>query len=215
MRRPVLLTLVVLGMLISLIGSTGLFAALTDTARTGTNSVDSAELASSADIQLADAADGPDGVACGTFSENLETAFITASDVENGWVLQQYFCIRNIGSQSVSLSAIADELTDVDTFCTGDEEEYDDATCGGGLAGELSGVLQVGYSVVDCETGVWGYIPMTLAANATAEAGLGDLAAGAEGCYWLTVYYSSSDADAVQAAQSDTVTWRFEFIAEA
>jgi hypothetical protein len=53
MRRSVLLTVAALGGLVSLIGGAGLFSALTDTARTGTNSAESAALAGSADIQLA------------------------------------------------------------------------------------------------------------------------------------------------------------------
>ena len=55
MRRSALITLAALGGLICLIGGTGLFAALTDSARSGTNSLESGALAGSADIQLSNA----------------------------------------------------------------------------------------------------------------------------------------------------------------
>ena len=55
MRRSVLGSLAALGVVVCGLGGTGLFAALTDTARGGPNSVESAPLAGSADIQLADA----------------------------------------------------------------------------------------------------------------------------------------------------------------
>lgn len=222
MRRSVLVTLVVLGSLISLIGSSGLFAALTDTARTGTNSVSSSGLAASADIQLATATGSVGGVVtCGTFSEDLSSGFFSISDIEADSVgFEQYFCIKNVGSQSVSLSAMTDELTDLDTACTGDEAEYD-LTCGKTFSGndqvgELSANLYVGYSTLDCSAASYLYSPKILATNATTAEALGDLAPGTTGCFYLVVYYpGGTAANAVQAAQSDTVTWRFKFIAEA
>ena len=41
MRRPVLLTLAAVGGVIVLLGGTGIYAALSDTARSGTNSIES------------------------------------------------------------------------------------------------------------------------------------------------------------------------------
>jgi hypothetical protein len=220
MRRPVLVTLVVLGSLISLIGSTGLFAALTDTARTGTNSVDSAAEASSADIQLATATADTLTVTCGaTFSENLTAGFFTVSDVAPGYNNLALFCIRNVGTHPVSLFGTADELTDLDTACTGDEALYDTTTCGGDLAGELSDVLMVEYRAFDCTYSAM-FNPglgSTLRANATTAINFDtELAVGATECYAAVIQYpDTTAADAVQAAQSDTVTWRFEFTADA
>ena len=73
MRRPFLLTVTALGLVVCLVGSTGLFAALTDTAATGTNQVTTPGLASSADIQLAFDEGTPGSPTCGAFSDDLAT----------------------------------------------------------------------------------------------------------------------------------------------
>lgn len=218
MRRSSLSTLALLGALICLIGGTGLFAALTDTARTGTNTVDSAALAGSADIQLATAVMDPfPAITCGSFSEDLATGFFTASDVQPGYGDIEFFCIKNVGSQTVTLSGMADELTDVDFACTGDEGILGDATCGNNGAGELSDVLVVSYIVYACATGGGSGQGIVLRANATAQVALpGTLAAGATACLSVDIVYpATSPAAAVQKAQSDRVTWRFKFTAQA
>jgi hypothetical protein len=116
MRRSALVTVSVLGGLVCLLGGTVLFSALQDTARTGTNSVESATLAASADIQLARGTFGAGGITCGTFSEDLTTGLFTATGVSPGYQtsIDEFFCIKNVGSQQVTLSALADELTDLD-----------------------------------------------------------------------------------------------------
>jgi hypothetical protein len=219
MRRSVLTTVAALGALVCLIGSSGLFAALTDTARTGTNTVDSAGLAASADIRLATATLGgdPTTVTCGTFAENLTTALFTVSGAEPSATAldEKYFCISNVGSQSVALAALADELADIDTGCTGDEALYD-TTCGGNAAGELSGHLLVSYLTVSCATGTGTGSATTLNANGTTPVGLGSLAPGVTGCYLVRIFYrDTTTPDDVQRAQSDRSTWRFKFTAQA
>src|SRR5687768_8455147 len=99
MRRSVLLTLAALGGLVSLLGGAGLFSALTDTARTGTNSAESAALAGSADIQLAAGSFNAGAIDCGTFSEDLASGFFELTDLTPGFISQgRNFCIRNVGS---------------------------------------------------------------------------------------------------------------------
>lgn len=215
MRRSALLTVAVLGGLVSLIGGTVLYSALQDTARTGTNSVESAALGASADIQLATWSVG----ICGAFSEDLTTGLFTVTGVSPGYGSPSGFvCIKNVGSQSVTLSVLADELTDVDFACTGDEALAGDTTCGGDLAGELSSVLQVGYSGVDCTTAAAfpGGALRVLKANETTPHPFGTLAAGATGCFQVDLSYFTDTANtAVQTAQSDRATWRFKFTAQA
>jgi hypothetical protein len=126
------------------------------------------------------------------------------------------FCIRNVGSQSVTLAALVDDLTDVDVACTGDEALHGDASCGDNLDGELSDVLNVHYVVLPCD----GTLPggparstSNLKANATvANSVLGTLAAGAIGCFMVEITYPSEIAG-MQQAQSDRATWRFAFTA--
>lgn len=217
MRRSALSTVAVLGSLVCLIGGTVLFAALQDTARTGTNSVDSAALAASADIQLARATFNAGTIDCGTFSEDLSTGLFTVTGVSPGYSSQSEFvCIKNVGSQQVTLSALSDELIDVDFACTGDEALHGDTTCGGDQAGELSGVLRVGYETVACATASGSGASVVLKDNATTPYALGTLASAATGCYSMRILYPSSTTNtAVQTAQSDRATWRFKFTAQA
>lgn len=229
MRRSVLLTLAALGALVSLIGGAGLFSALTDTARTGTNSAESGALAASADIQLATAnvVPGPLGelghIQCGTFAENLTTGLFTVSGVGPGYssdTTPTYLCVRNVGSQSVALGFGADELVETDFACTGDEALNGDLTCGGDQAGELGGVLQASLTkLVQCEQGV----PLSehgnqLSGLAAAPTSLGSLNPGGTECFSASLRtppITSVAANDLQRAQSDRVTWRFRFDAQA
>jgi hypothetical protein len=217
MRRSALVTVAVLGGLVCLLGGTVLYSAIQDTARTGTNSFESAALGASADIQLATATLANGTIICGTFSEDLTSGLFTVTGVSPGDPnTSAFFCIKNVGSQQVTLSGLADELTDVDFACTGDEAASGDATCGGDQAGELSSVLTVGYVKGPCQ-GFGGSAPFsTLKENATTPLGLGTLAAGVTGCYATNIQYPSTTVNtAVQTAQSDRVTWRFKFTAQA
>jgi hypothetical protein len=220
-KRSVLVTAAVLGGLVCLIGGTGLFAALQDSARSGPNSAESDGMAASADIQVATATPGPSSnVACGTFSEDLTTPLITVTGVTPGFDSDgTFYCIRNVGSQQVTLSALSDELTDVDYACTGDEALHGDTTCGGGGAGELSSVLRVDYIDEECDaiyansTSVG--IPV-LSDNAVIPVAQGTIAAGETRCFRVHVLYSGgAQSDVVQRAQSDRATWRTKWVAQA
>lgn len=217
MRRASLITVTLLGLMVCLLGSTGLFAALTDTARTGTNTVTSAGLAPSADIQLA-TAEFTGAFVCGDFGDDLSTALITATDLLRQQGRNAFLCVRNTGSQGLaSLHIAVDELTDVDQACTGDEADNGDTTCGGGSTGELSSVLSARYSTFDCGNGT----PITqssfvnLAASGTTPFSVPAPAVDQTICFGIEVAFLSNVASGedVQRAQSDTSTWRFKFIA--
>lgn len=220
-RRSSLLTLAALGALICLIGGSGLFAALTDTARSGTNSVDSAALAASADIQVARATvpgATPPNYNCGSLSEELASGFFTAAEIAVGYSsTDAAFCVKNVGSQPVSLSALATDLVDAEEACTGDEAAFD-STCGDNKVGELSAVLNITYKTYgNCVNGVGGGATQTLVLrnNASTPATLGTLAVGQTTCYFVAINYpSTTAADAVQGAQSDATTWRITFAAQ-
>lgn len=219
MRRTVLFTLTILGAAFGLIAGTGVFAALTDSADSGTNSVAAAALPSSADLQLATATGGQgQPVACGSYVENLSTPWITATDVEHGdsssWIP---FCLRNIGSQSVSLTLGVVDLTDVDVACTGDEATYD-TTCGGDGLGELAASLYATFWERDCTTGALvtgtfrnGFLP-ELAATPTAY---DSVAPGQVRCFEVAYQVYAPEAATQQTQQSDTATWRFRFSGQA
>jgi hypothetical protein len=221
MRRSALLTVAVLGGLVCLLGGTVLYSALQDTARTGTNSVESAALAASADIQLARGTPGGavNYIECGPFSEELTSGLFTATGVSPGYRASsmEFLCIKNVGSQQVTVSALADELTDIDFACTGDEAAHSDTTCGGDQVGELSSVLIIDHGTLNCGTGSGSpTVQSTLKSNATTPAGLGTLAAGATGCFGVSFEYpSNTPAAAIQKAQSDRATWRIKFTGQA
>jgi hypothetical protein len=217
-RRSVLLTVAALGAFVCLVGGAVLYSALQDTARTGTNSVESGALAGSADIQLATATRTGDTITCGAFSDDLASPLFTLTSVSPGFGSStEYFCIKNVGSQSVTLSALAEELADIDVDCTGDELLHGDTTCGANQLGELSSVLTARYFQYDCQPAVvtgGGNVPLN--GNATTPVALGSLAASATACLAAEVVYLSSTATAaVQTAQSDRTTWRYKFTAQA
>lgn len=219
MRRSLLLTTSVLGLLICLIGGTGLFAALTDSAHTGTNSIDTGSLPSSADLKLATATYDQNQFTCGTFDDDLATGLITYSDFPaDGFGTGNALCIKNEGSQTVSLSAAVDQLTDVDLQCTGDEAEYDNS-CGNDGAGELSSVLDVTLGDYDCATvnQLHIYQPGMLSSFAQSPLAMDTIAAGATRCFIIGVDINSLAVPAVdkQRAQTDKSTWRFVFTGQA
>jgi predicted ribosomally synthesized peptide with SipW-like signal peptide len=201
-----------LGCVLSLAGATGVFAVFTDRATTGDHSVESADVGQMADLQLAIATPSGGGFTCGTFSEDLVTATLTATDVPHtfGGGSSPWMCLRNVGAASVGVTASVLDLTDIDTSCTGDESDVD-ATCGE-AAGELSEHLTVVDSVWDCgdssiiHTG----LVTPIDAMVTTPSDLVTLAANATVCVRMNMTYSATPADAV-IAQSDTVTWRFAF----
>jgi hypothetical protein len=220
MRRIALVLASALGAVVCLLGGTVLFSALQDTARTGTNSAESSALGASADIQLATAtyATGSTAVDCGTFSENLTSGLFSASGIAPGFQSEaKLLCIKNVGSQQVTLTALADELTDVDFACTGDEAEHGDTTCGGDQAGELSSVLRTGYLRQPCDDAGGGSFPgPMLKDHPTTPVNLGTLPAGETACLLTLFSYPASTANAdVQKAQSDRATWRIKFSAQA
>jgi hypothetical protein len=228
-KRSVLVTFAVLGGLVCLIGGTGLFAALQDSARSGPNSAESDAMAASADIQVATADLSTPTPACGTFSEDLTTPFHTLTGVAPGFNSNaQLYCVKNVGSQQVTLSALSDELTDFDYACTGDEALHGDTTCGlavGGPGagapgpGELSSVLSVLYTQLDCATFNGPGAGMLLSDNAVIPRQLGTIAPGETRCFGTEMSYhvgvhGIAEVD-VQRAQSDRATWRFRWVAQA
>lgn len=224
MRRAVLLTMSTLGLIVCLVGSTGLFAALTDTADLGPNNVDAAGLPGSAELKLAYRVpdpQNPGATVCGQYEDDLTTqAFIDASGFVADSSATNNVCIKNVGSQSVDVSATAVNLVDVETDCTGDEQDLGDASCGNDAQGELSNVIQVRFYPIVCATGE--------GIGGSDASGLDDLvgtpllitpsglAPDTEICFDISVEepsgYPVLDR---QLAQSDSVSWMFRFVGSA
>jgi hypothetical protein len=221
MRRSLLTTITMLGALICLVGGTGLFAALSDTATTGTNTVTSDDLPTSIDIKLGLATlffvDG--SFECEVMTDDLAGPMFSETDLHPGNNSSaNYFCLRNDGGQTASHVTVRSiDLTDTDQACTGDEADSGDTSCGGGGPGELADVLSVGISTVDCSNRnqeIYSAGEIGIQANTTTDLTLPAIPAGATVCLQTFVAYRTpEDPVAAQLAQSDTVTWRFRFTA--
>jgi hypothetical protein len=225
MERASLRAVIVLGLLITLVGGTGIFAVFSDRATTGTNEVTSGGLGHAADLTIATAAVQGGSVVCDTFSDDLATGFFSLTDLQPsaGDSYRGTFCLQNVGSSAVNLAASTIDLSDTDSGCTGDEAAFGDTTCGGDQAGELGTVLVAVIAELDCDTAT--YTAQTSSASLAAlgtPVGLpvggivgrqaGDLNPGQTACYFVELRYpDSTPAGEVQLAQSDTVTWRFAF----
>ena len=206
MRRPVLLTLAAVGGVIVLLGGTGIFAALSDTARSGTNSVDSDALPPSSDLQVA-----MWGVPtiCGPFGDDLTSSPIIVSGPPGSGSGDYLYCLRNVGSHSVHLSMSLEELEETETGCTGDENIFD-TTCGSG-PGELGDFVSVNHQYFsscfdDAPSG--GEI-ILVRAHQTTPASLGTLLPGETRCFSAQIVGYLATPTQLQQAQSDRLTWRF------
>jgi predicted ribosomally synthesized peptide with SipW-like signal peptide len=227
MERQTLRIVVVLGMLITLLGGTGVFASFTDRASAGTDSVTSGSRPKSADLRIEPAELNGGVVECGIAGaipwqeDNTATAQFSLSDVQPGSQLGgSYVCLKNVGSASLTLTASALGLTDLDTDCTGDEAASGDTTCGLDAigmpqAGELSPLLTVLLDRVVCDSPTMPFAnnqPVALDAYTGIDFAGGPLAADDIACIAIQLAYPTpaSDVDA-QIAQSDQVTWVFAF----
>lgn len=216
-RRPLALSLIVLGVLVTLIGGTGIFAPFTDTANTGTNSLTSGTQPRAADIQIVwPAADTSACAVPANYVENSQTPGHSATDVQPGYNSFQNFCVKNVGTGTTGLNFRIIDRVETDNTCHGDEAASGDTTCGGGAAGELGSVLQVSVYRYNCTTG-----------DATLILGIGALAGDNNvshadwaldpGEIWCGAsqirYPTGQPVTDVLKAQTDTVTWAFQFIA--
>jgi hypothetical protein len=218
LRRPLLATVAAFGAVVTLAGTTGVFAVFTDRATTGQNSWATKSLPHAADLQLATSTldVGTTWVAtCGTFTDDLESGIVTMSNAAPGDGFNtDFLCVKNAGSQTVDVKTSAIDVSDVDTACTGDEAAVDES-CGSAPAGqpenpgELSPLVKLSLHVADCADANQGGAGIGVLANLTG-ATVTSLAPGEVTCVRFDTSYDPTEAEAM-AAQSDTVTWRFAF----
>jgi len=238
-NRQLLRGVMVLGIILTLVGGTGIFAVFNDRATTAGNDVSSGQLPHAADLQIAMATigdqnlDGIPDVVCDGFSDDMIlpagiSAWFSLSDLQPGYLSTEtdaMICLHNAGSSSLELTASAIDLTDADIACTGDEAMSGDLTCGLDAAmvpqgGELSPLISAHFLGMNCmDATVFGASGMNasayladLAVTPIAIDGGFQLAPGATACYSVQLAYPDpvSAIDA-QLAQSDQVTWRFAF----
>jgi hypothetical protein len=209
MRRPVLLTLAAVGGMIVLLGGTGIFAALSDTARSGTNSIDTNALPPSSDLRIADATLDPvDGMSCGSFSDDLTSALITISGEPGAGAQERLYCLRNVGSQWVNLTVQVEQVDDIEIGCTGDESIYD-TSCGSGF-GEVGENTVVWHRQISCSANpIEATEGILFRQHQTTPMSLGTLGPDETRCFGVTISQFDQMGIQSQQAQSDRLTWRF------
>ena len=215
-RRPVLISMMALGAVVSLATVSGVFAVFTDRATTGQNSASSRGEAASADLQIAAGTLNTTSGAttCGAYSEDLSTGIISATDMAPFvGLIQVSVCLKNVGSRDIDLTTAVIELTDTDTGCTGDENALDSASCGVGV-GELSSNLRVVPFWGDCTSFGTSLGEPTVAELASTPLATATLSVGEVGCVYFEVI-DVAVGDDVTISQSDTTTWKFAFDATA
>lgn len=218
-RRPLLTTIAALGGVITLAGTTGVFADFTDRATTGQNSFATKGLPHAADLVIAPGTvtvgETAWTVDCGTYVDDLATGLVTMSNAVPGdGFATDFVCVKNAGSQTVDVTSSAIDVIDQDTGCTGDEGAVD-TTCGVDQttslpqSGELSPLLRVALVKADCNDANQGGSVVGTVADTT-DATVATLAPGEVKCVKFSVDYAANQVQA-QTAQSDSATWRFAF----
>lgn len=229
MGRQALRITILLGVLISIVGGTGIFAVFSDRATTGTNSAETGSRQAAVDLRIEAAALPPAGDPALNCDGNLDGALFNADDLTTGIFSVNgiqpgdypadadvaYLCLFNAGSGTIDVEATVIDIVDTDTACTGDEAVAGDATCGSNQAGELSGAIAAQMEQLDCANfsvstpiqansiANWPSVPAPLTSS---------LAPGAIACLAFYLWVpASTDETTLQIAQSDRVEWRFAF----
>jgi hypothetical protein len=221
MRRRLLATTMALGLVITAMGFTGIYAVFQDTATTGTNHADSGTQPSVADLVIADGGTDMAPACAGVpYDDDLTTGIFNASNLQPGggsgfaWI-----CLQNVGTAELALTTSTIDVTETETGCTGDESDAGDASCGtaGVGDGELGTVLAAHLQRFDCNlpSGATDQVDATIESLTIPGSSLGSLPAGAVACLLVnvTMFGVGPDATAeeLQRAQSDQVEWRFAF----
>lgn len=215
--RRLLATTMALGLVVTAMNFTGIFAVFTDRATTGATGGDSAALPGAADIEIAralSAVDCPEQ----DYVDDLIGDLVQWSDAKPGDSLStHWFCVKNVGAASVDVTVTAFDIASSDIACTGDEATAGDVSCGTGL-GELNAVVYIGVQQYDCATGtdIGGTAEVTVTGMSVTPKAVGTtIASGDVVCVELLTYYPPVGAAAsltlAQMAQSDAISWRFAF----
>lgn len=224
------ISLVAAGIVLACATLLGVFAAISDTADTGTLSVESEDLAASIELKIADhqiaAAERCTNVSevpAASYVDDQTIDLLTLADANPGSTLTRYVCVKNEGAQPAVVSLDLLNTVDVETGCTGDEADTD-ATCGTG-AGELADDVDVtvtqrgtaATSTVQCdEAAQTPAVSYDGVADSTASAALGGpIPAGGYACYEVVATYdATTPAGEVTDNQTDQVTWQHRFHGE-
>ena len=202
----------VLGIVITVAGGSGVLAVFSDRATTGANSYASAALPRAADLQLAVGAADGNVVRCTDFVDDLQTGIISVTDAppddSSG---TEFVCVKNLGSKTVAVTATAFSVESREIgACTGDEEAAGDTSCIASGQGELHSRLNLRSTDFDCDDSSEFSQGQVAALTAYSSEPLFSLAPGSMRCLSFAVSYVATEDQAL-ISQSDIATWRFAF----
>jgi hypothetical protein len=232
MGRQSLRIVLVLGVLVSLVGGTGIFATFTDRATGGTNVIQSSPRQAAADLKIEPGSfPGSGAIDCDLAEDGQQwthdgttTPAFQLQILDPGVAQIAYICLKNVGSGTLDVTASAIDLVDLDIACTADEAANGDATCGldgndSPQVGELSGQVKADIDVVACnnqsitvQDNDPAFLDEYTAAPTIGGGAATPMAPNAVACLKVVLDYPFDAPEAgAQVAQSDKVTWRFAF----
>lgn len=142
------------GLVLALATLVAAFAVTHDTADTGELSVESAEQDASADLLIFNAGNTTEcsNVAESSYSDDLTGVQLSVADATPGTTGREQVCLRNGGSQPITIQSQITGTTETETACGPDEAAAGDTTCGTGT-GELGPFVDlfVEDEVNDCD----------------------------------------------------------------
>jgi hypothetical protein len=146
---------------------------------------------------------------CGPYLDSL-SPLVSGANLQPGAVTPiTVVCLRNQGGAKAIASMSAIELLGRDDACTGSESQVD-ATCGNGSTGELQNALVQEFALLDkCDATVTGFASTRFADLAETPLMVGPIGRNDTRCIALRLRYVHGPG--VDAAQTDSVTWRYAF----
>jgi hypothetical protein len=223
MHRRLLAMIMSLGLVVTAVGFSGIYAVLTDRAKTGDFNVNTGERARAADLKIAGAG-APGACPEENFVDNIEGPQFTLNNIQPNTSSGVSLCLWNAGSSPLEVHMLATDVTDVDTDCSNNEADFGDDSCGSDGAGELAPVIEAQPYPVDCDspfTGEHSAVSIADLAAYVPQAGVfedwdpGLLQPDEVVCLFMNIVYpavgdGTTEAEA-QLAQTDSLTWRLAF----
>jgi hypothetical protein len=151
------------------------------------------------------------GQACLPYQESLPTLVVQSGLEPGDRTPELEVCLRNRGSQTGDVRFGVIDRIEREVACSADESDVD-ATCSQGAAGELGDRLDVVLSRRPrCSGPATGPTNVLFASLSTTPVRLVELRKGSVECVLLRLEYRPASAEAVSAAQTDRVIWRYAF----
>lgn len=224
MNRKKGLALTLTGAVLAVVSLLGVFAAVTDTADSGSLEVESAAEGTALDLRLRDTVLTSSSSDCenGPHVDTQTVEPLTLTGATPGSTLTRFVCLRNFGDETADISLELVNTSDVEVGCNVDEPLLDPDGPGCGTAGELADDidLTVGYQpndTDDCDNSIVETITYDgIADTAVQPFGPAAFVTGGDAvCVRVQATYDpATPVDEVVQNQEDEVTWQLRFHAD-